>query len=51
MKAVILNGSPRKNWNTCKMCECFDKTHKQKRKEEQFPLELEKAFNLGKNFV
>ena len=29
----------------------FDKVHKQKRKEEQFPIELEKAFNLGKSFV
>jgi hypothetical protein len=33
------------------VCECFDKVHKQKRKEEQFPIELEKAFNLGKSFV
>ena len=24
-KVVILNGSPRKNWNTCKMCESFAK--------------------------
>ena len=22
-KAIILNGSPRKNWNTYKMCESF----------------------------
>ncbi len=33
------------------VCECFDKVHKQKRKEEQLPIELEKAFNLGKSFV
>ena len=33
------------------VCECFDKVHKQKRREEQLPIELEKAFNLGKSFV
>ena len=33
------------------VCEWFDKIHKQKRREEQLPIELEKAFNLGKSFV
>ena len=33
------------------VCECFDKNHKLKQKEEQLPKDLQKAFDIGKNFV
>lgn len=33
------------------VCEVFDKNHKLKQKEEQFPIDLQKAFEIGKNFV
>ena len=33
------------------VCEVFDKNHKLNQREEQFPKDLQKAFDLGKKFV
>ena len=38
-KVMIINGSPRKNFNTAKM------------RDEQFPKDLEKAYELGKRLA
>ena len=33
------------------VCEVFDKNHKLKQREEQFPKDLQKAFEAGKSFI
>ena len=33
------------------VCECFDKNHKLQQRNEQFPKDLQKAFDAGKRFV
>ena len=33
------------------VCEVFDKNHKLKQREEQFPKDLQKAFEIGKKFL
>ena len=61
MKTIILNGSPRKNWNTAmtlrearkapdySRCDTagFDEAHKREAREKQFPQDLKAAFRLG----
>ena len=66
MKTIILNGSPRKNWNTAQALQSVQKgaesvgaeteyidlydltyTGCRKMREKQFPLDLEKAFQMG----
>ncbi len=39
-KVIVLNGSPRKNFNTAQLL-----------KEAQFPKDLQKAFDMGKRLV
>lgn len=54
-KAVIINGSPGKNFNTAQFDDyskydsnMFDAGEKLHTKETQFPKDLEKAFELGR---
>ena len=82
MNTIILNGSPRKNWNTAMLLKAdelvsifsslngtvelypacdtlqvqdysrysmagFNEEHKQEMRKEQFPRDLEKAFQMG----
>ena len=81
MKALFVNGSPRKNWNTHKMLEqamkivlgycetlcayntyqftdysryaagMFDEKVKREHRENEFPKDLQKAYELGKRLA
>lgn len=72
-KVIIINGSPRKNFNTAKLLkeaqkgaelsgaeteyfnlydiDLFDEKHKAKVRDEQFPIDLENAFEMGKRLL
>ena len=73
MKALFINGSPRKNGNTAQLLKramdgareagaevelvnlydaaTFSEVHKAEVRDTQFPIDLEKAFELGKRLV
>ena len=55
MKVLLLNGSPRKNGNTAQLLkramDGASEAHKAEVRETQFPIDLEKAYELGKRLV
>lgn len=54
MKAIFINGGPRKKWSTYQMLEKAMEgleTLRAKQRDEQFPKDLEKAYELGKRLV
>ena len=52
MKAIFINGSPRKNKNTAQMLEpAVDEPTRAHIRETRFPQDLQKAYELGKRLV
>ena len=55
MKALFINGSPRKNGNTAQLLkramEGASEAHKAEVRDTQFPVDLEKAYELGRRLV
>ena len=55
MKALFINGSPRKNGNTAQLLkramDAASEAHKTEVRNTQFPIDLEKAYELGKRLV
>lgn len=67
MKAIILNASPRKNWNTAQILPCcdtlqvkdyskfnmagFNEKHKKEHHAKQFPKDLAAAREMGAELV
>ena len=47
MKVVVLNASPRKNWNTAQLLKEAAKGAESAGAEVEFPAELERAFKVG----
>lgn len=50
MKALFINGSPRKNFNTAQMlpkANLFSEKQRKERHEAQFPVDLQNVYDLG----